>query len=116
MGVRQRVHEVEQRAEGIFVRLDAGIGRNAVESDKYAAHSLQEVGGLLSPDSSRSAAGPPAAPGAPKQPGAPRPPAALGAGGGALPGTTGARGFAGKPSGQIFQQMREDRDRAAGGR
>ena len=59
---------------------------------------------------------PPAAPGAPKQPGAPRPPAALGAGGGALPGTTGARGFAGKPSGQIFQQMREDRDRAAGGR
>eukprot|EP00283_Hemiselmis_rufescens_P009936 CAMPEP_0173426760 /NCGR_PEP_ID=MMETSP1357-20121228/6141_1 /TAXON_ID=77926 /ORGANISM="Hemiselmis rufescens, Strain PCC563" /LENGTH=161 /DNA_ID=CAMNT_0014390477 /DNA_START=214 /DNA_END=699 /DNA_ORIENTATION=- len=82
VGQRQRVHKVEERSDGFYVCLDVA---GKIESDKYCTNEAGMVMGVT-PDSQR--------------------PSEEGKGGIASAGTTGSRGYAGKPSGQIFQGMR----------
>mmetsp|Transcript_43644 Transcript_43644/g.87506 ORF Transcript_43644/g.87506 Transcript_43644/m.87506 type:complete len:203 (-) Transcript_43644:85-693(-) len=88
VGQRQRTHQVEARAGGIYVKLDTSDP--PIESDRYASGAAPPAG--LKPDSQRppanSAAGP----------------AASGTGV-AGSNTAGSRGYMGMPSGQIFQKM-----------
>mmetsp|Transcript_18686 Transcript_18686/g.44498 ORF Transcript_18686/g.44498 Transcript_18686/m.44498 type:complete len:211 (-) Transcript_18686:64-696(-) len=97
VGQRQRTHEVEARSDGIFVKLDAS--ETPIESDRYATGAAPPMG--MKPDSQR----PP--PKAGTRSGTPQ---GSGASGGGVAGanTTGSRGYAGMPSGQIFQRMAGD--------
>ena len=103
VGQKQRVHMVEERDGGVFVHL---LLEGRIESDKYSDCNM--VANLTAPDSTRGAinaalqsggcaGGPP--------PGG-RGGGRGGPGGGGGGGGTGQHGYAGKPSGQIFQGMR----------